>query len=525
MSDTECSHGWGVLDSNITACCDGVQDAQEAKKGKKKKRKGKKGDEMMLQEKSSPAGSALTDTQVSSPEESSQNTGLRPDELSEEALPEVEAPSKPDMQISQKKLSTAEQAGKNVSDAQTVATKAIASPGATEATAAGASDSASLTQINDDVSAALPSKKLLKDESTKVPPSPQRNHVKGPGRRAAHGSPAGNSSNKSEWVPVPGQPDPLEHKAEWQAAGGRKAKRATGGKPTDSGTNTAQQAPEAAPAHQPKLPKPQKAGKGVQPEAQGGHSKGVDPTAKMMPAPGRSSGREEQTGPRQPSQAAAKGKASARKAGKAGAAEGKHTSSTKAARVAPVIPEQQSRSTKLAETKAPTCPAMSFADMARPARAPQAGTADLPAPAGASGGPVPAQKGRPVQSAAPQTRAVQGNHTYVASPFMPTPIPAPASQQVQSNPAQSGTPSAHTAIPAAHASITAEAAPAPGPGRPSRHRTGLPGPWQAVQGQPVQDPQAAASNRQHAQPVSSVPPSGSPAGKYWPLSCMIHALP
>jgi len=124
MSDTECSDGWGVLDSNITACCDGVQDAQEAKKGKKKKRKGKKGDEMMLQEKSSPAGSALTDTQVSSPEESSQSTGLRPDELSEEALPEVEAPSKPDMQISQKKLSTEEQAGKMVSDAQTVATKA-----------------------------------------------------------------------------------------------------------------------------------------------------------------------------------------------------------------------------------------------------------------------------------------------------------------------------------------------------------------------------------------------------------------
>ena len=514
-----------MQNSKFTACYDVVQDAQEARKGKKKRRKGKKGDERALQETSSPSGSALTDTQVSSPEESSESTGLQPHAPLEEALPEVKAPSKPDEQISQKKLSTAEQAGKNVSDAQAVATKATAGPGAAEATAAGASDGASLTQISDDVSAALPSKKLPKDESTKLPPSPQRNHVKGPGRRAAHGSPAGNGSSRSEWVPVPGQPDSLEQKAEWQAAGGRKAKRAIAGKPADTGTNTAQQAPEAASAHQPKLPKPQKAGKGAQPEAQGGHSKAIDPTAKTMPAPSRSSGREEQTGTRQPSQAAAKGKASARKAGKAAPAEGKRTSPTKIARDAPVIPEQQSSGTKLAETKAPSGPAMSFADMARPARAPQTGTAGVPAPASASGSPVPAQKGRPVQSAALQTRAVQGNHAYAASLFTSTHNPASASQQVQSNPAQSGKSSVHTAIPAAHASTRAEAAPAPGPGRPSRHRTGLPGPWQAVQGHPVQDPQAAASNRLYAQPVSSVPPSGSPAGKYWPPSCMIDAFP
>ena len=82
---------------------------------------------------------------------------------------------------------------------------------------------APLRQKDDNGSTALLSNGSPRVDSAKVPPSPQRSHVRGTGRRAANVSPAGNASAKVEWAAVPGQHSALEQNAEWQAAGGRQS--------------------------------------------------------------------------------------------------------------------------------------------------------------------------------------------------------------------------------------------------------------------------------------------------------------
>ncbi len=420
---------------------------------------------------------------------------MQPDVQSEQAPAKAEASSKPAQHRSQETLSTAESCGVDANKDR-VDSKPSISRGATQGTGKAAEIStAPLRQTDEHGSAAMSSKQSPRVDSTKVLPSPQRNNVRGTGRRAANVSPAGNGSIKTEWVAVPGLHNSPEQKAEWQAAGGRKAKRSTAGKASDSAPT--QPPPEPAPMRQAKLPKPAKPSKAAQIDSQaGGHSRASEPTPKTIAAP-RSVSRDEQPAPRQPIQTAAKGKASMGKTTKAAPAEAKRVSPVKAARELPLTPEQQGKTRKAEGSQNPAGSSLSFADMARPpARTSPAGGQAPSAPAGTSASPAPAQEARPGQSSSPATRPVPASHAHTARPRAPAAVPAP----------RPGAP--------------VEAAPRPQPSRLDKHRPAARGPVQAANGQLVQDARAGGHKGQHVQPASSPSLSASPTG----MPCSVQSL-
>lgn len=339
---------------------------------------------------------------------------------------------------------------------------------------------------------AAPKQEPAKEQARKEILSPQHNHVKAGGRRAAQSSPAGSAGARADWIPVPGQPDRLEQKAEWQAAGGRKAKRTTSGKP-DEGV-TSQQAPEAAPARPAKLQKPQKPAKGAVAETRSSMPEKTDGAGKGVAAPGRANCREERARPQPSGQApaGAKGvKANTGKAARAAPPEGKRLSPSKAAREPPVAAEQPGRRRKHEESQpAHGAPPISFAEMARPARSSQPvpssqPTAPIqPAPPAAAAPPVAVQKSRPVQASAPVMRPVQNSHHQVVKPPAATAAPGPGPV------------------------FTMEAKSVPMPA-PSRRDTAAPGPWPAAAGPPAQDSQARP---QSSQPAVSTAQGSAPSG-------------
>ena len=463
-----------------------MQDAQEAKKGKKKKPKKKKGEDRAPQEDESPSGASLAEAHHSSLPNGNQGAALKPDQPSAEGHAEAELPSKLTSHHKEEKLGRAESDSVNVSTEQAVMRSSSSTDVPNTSGAEAGSTAAVLRQKGKGVSAALSSKASPRAEITKVPPSPQRNHVRAAGRRAVDGSSAGTGGSKLEWVSVPDH-NPLEQKAEWQAAGGRKAKRSTAGKAYDSAP--LQPVPEPAPANLAKMPKAARAGKGAQLAAQAsGHGEEVRETAAKTLAAPRSSSRDEQPGPGQPSQGAAPGRATIGKAGKAARAEGKRMSPTKATRDAATAPEQQGRVRKASERQVPGGATLSFADMARPAAALKLGEQASSAPAGHTPNPMPAQEGGPGQGSAQMTQSVPASHGAVAKPRSLTTIPAPRPSTTNGPPQR------------------------PQPSRPDNHRASAPPHWQAAQSQVVHDPQPGPLDRRHVQPASTVPLSASPAG-------------
>ena len=463
-----------------------MQDAQEAKKGKKKKGKKKKGEDKAPEEES-PSGASLTDTRQSSLQNGDEDADLQPDLQSEETPVTAEASSKPAQPCSQETLSTAESASVNATKGH-VDSKPSTSRIAAQGTGKAADNAAvPLRQTDGHGPAATSSKQSPKLDSAKVPPSPQRNSVRGTARRAANLSPAGNAGARTEWVAVPGSQNSPEQKAEWQAAGGRKAKRSTAGKPIESAPP--QLPSEPAPMRQAKLPKPAKPSKAAQPDSQAsGHSRASESTPKTIAAP-RSGSHDEQPVLRQPSQAAAKSKVITGKAAKAAPAEGKRVSPVKAARELSLTPEQQGKARKAEGSHSTGGASLSFADMARPAGRPSQAGGEAPSmPAGPSASSAPAQEGQPGQSPSPAIRPMPASHVSNARPR------------------------AHTANTTPRPGATVEAAPRPQPSRLDKHRPAARRPVQAANGQLVQDARAGGLNGQYMQPASSPSLSASPTG-------------
>lgn len=466
-----------------------MQDAQEAKKGKKKKGKKKKGEDRAPEEGDSPPDASSPDAHQSSLQTGKGDADLQLDLPPEEALAEPKVPSKLAQHRNQDKLSRA--------DSATVikSSTGVDAPQARGKEAGNAA--APLRQKDENGSAALLSSDSARVDSAKVPRSPQRNHVRGAGRRAANVPPAGNAGTKVEWIAVPGQHNALEQNAEWQAAGGRKAKRSTAGKA--NGSMPPQPTPEPAPARQARLPKPCKPSKGAQPDSQASpHSRASESTLKPAAAPSLSS-RDEQPVPQQTSQAAAKGKASTGNTAKAAHAEGKRVSPTKAARDLALAPEQQAGASESEGSHYPAGSTLSFADMARPARTASFGGQAPSAAPDTFASPSRAHEGRPGQSSAPVACPVPASQGHVTKPRAPTVIPGP------------------------RLSATVEATLRPQPRRLDKHRAAAPEPVRAAEGQLVQDSQAGGSRRQSVQSASGVSFSTSPTGWLWSILCATGA--
>lgn len=442
-----------------------VQDAQEAKKGKKKKKgKGKKGEGKGTEDESA-APAAATSTQASDakPEMESAPRG--------QASPDAAPFDKPGQQSITESAVKAQEASEDGTGRGDVKEPSAHAPEAMPAS----------------------SKTSPRHESKKPLPLPQKTHTTSSlGRRAVNGSPASSANARSEWILVPGQQDPLEQKAEWQAAGGRRIKRATAGKAHDASGAPQPPAPEpvALSSHQPRAARPQKGTKAsMQPEAKGAAgAKGSDGAGTCpAAAPSTAKSHEDQLGQ------APKGRAATGKAARPAPAEGKQRlSPSKPSRYPPAAAAgQPGRSRKQSDhslSKAVPSAPISFADVARPARASQPGAAAPAASANAAASSAPAQRPRPrpAQQATPvNCQAHDSQPAPPARPSVPAPAPLPWPNTLQTK-----TPSAPVAS------------------MVGRKNAGM-GPWQAAPARPMpQDTQAGPASRPSMQPAPPAQPAG-----------------
>ena len=264
---------------------------------------------------------------------------------------------------------------------------------------------------------AMPSSVRAKSEgeSKEGAPSPMRSQVKGAAGKAGQGTAADCSRVKGEWVPLPGQSEPVKQSVDWQAAGGRKAKRQTAG--IAGGNASSQHAPNAAAARQARLLRPQPKGRGAPSEPRGA----VPATTSSAPAKAsvtlmQSSAQLEQARNGGISHAGStKAKADTAKVAKAAPAQDKHSSPSKSVRQPAALPEQPGRGKRSEDSAARGALPVSFADMARPAKALQAAPASQPSPPEMSPAVVPAQKIRPQPRSGAVARPVQYAHPSAAA--------------------------------------------------------------------------------------------------------------
>ena len=430
-----------------------VQDAQEAKKGKKKKRKGKKGEDKGQEEELPPAGAAA---EHSSPQDSRDDSADgHSAAVITESSPEAQSASKSVEKKGQAMLHSAQKANVNTVDTCSEDPKAAANKHSMSR--GGAHGDASVV-ARDEVRA-MPSSVRAESEgeSKEGAPSPMRLQVKGAPGKAGKGAAADSSRVKGEWVPLPGQSEPFKQSVDWQAAGGRKAKRQMAG--IAGGNAGSQHASDTAAAHQARLLRPQPAGRGAQGEARGAvPAKPSNGLAKTSVTSVHNNGRQEQAGSGAISHAAGtKGKADIAKVAKAAPAQGRYSSPSKSARQPAALPEQPGRGKKAEDSVARGALPVSFADMARPAKALQAAPASQPLPPEMSPAVVPAQKIRPQPRSGAVARPVHFAH------------PPAAAAAAAAVPAHDLSPAAATAP---VASMEGAAA----------------GPWHAAAAQPTQQP-------------------------------------
>ena len=452
-----------------------VQDAQEAKKGKKKKRKGKKGEDKGQEEEASAAGAA----ERSSSQDSRNYASAWSAAITKESSPEAQAASKPTGERGQALLHSAEEAKVDSVDTSGADSKAAANNHSINRR--GAHGDASM-MVRDDVQAVpTPVRGTAAGESKKGVPSPARSQVKSAAGKAGQNAPADCGRVKGEWVPLPGQSNPFKQSIDWQAAGGRKAKRQTAG--NAGGNASLQQAPDTLAARQARLPRPQNAGKGAQGEPRGtAPARTSNALAKASVTSAQSNARQEQAG-----SWGMKSKADTAKAAKAVPAPGKHSSPSKSSREPAALPEQPGRGKKLDDSIACSALPVSFADMARPAKGLQAAPAAQPLPPEAPSAVVPAQRGRSGPSSGAVARPVQYGHSPEAAALA----------------------SAYGLSPAA---ATAPVVSMKGPATL---------PWLAAAAQPTQQPQREPSDICPAQLVSS---AGLPGGLRG-MSCPVSSWP
>ena len=443
-----------------------VQDAQEAKKGKKKKRKGKKGEDKGQEEESPAAGASA---EPGSPQDSTDNASAQSAALRNESSPQTQAASRLTGERGQAMLPSAQEAHIHSDDACSVECKAAANTHSMNR--GGAHGDPSMVVRND--AHAVPSSVRAPSEgdSKKGVPSPTRSQVKGAARKASQGALADCGGVQGGRVPLTGQTEPSKQSFDWQAAGGRKAKRQTAG---NAGGNASSQ-PDTAAAHQARLSRSQPAGKGAQGEPRGTvPGEPSNPPLKAFATSVQSSARREQAGRQGNSHAGGtKGKADTGKVAKAAPAQGKQFSPSKSARQPAALPEQPGRGRKSEDSVASGALLVSFADMARPAKAPQAAPVSRPLPLEAFPAAVPTQRVRPQPRSGAVARPVQCGHAPAAA--------APA----------------HGLSPAAAASPAA------------CMKAAAPGPWLSSAVQPSQPSPGQPSDISRAQLVSIV---GLPSG-------------
>ena len=399
-----------------------VQDAQEAKKGKKKKRKGKKGEDKGQEEDLPPAGA---DAERSSPQDSRDDSANGPSAaLTKESSPEAQPASKSVEQKGQAVLHSAQKATVNTVETCSEDSKAAAN---NHSMSRGEAHGDASVVARDDVRAMPSSVRATPDgESKEEAPFPTRSQVKGAAGKAGQGAAADCGRVNGEWVPLPGQSEPSKQSVDWQAAGGRKAKRQTAG--IAGGNASSQRAPDTAAARQARLLRPQPKGRGAPSESRGA----VPATTSSAPAkasvtPAQSSAQQEQARNGAISHAGGtKAKTDNAKLVKAAPAQGKHSSPSKPARQPAALPEQPGRGKKSEDSAARGALPVSFAEMARPAKALQAAPASQPLPPGASPAVVPAQRVRPQPRSGAVARPVHSAHPPAAAAAAPAHGSSPA---------------------------------------------------------------------------------------------------
>ena len=390
-----------------------VQDAQEAKKGKKKKkRKGKKGEDKG-QEEESPATDAPAE--LSSPQDSRDDSADgQSAAIIKDSSPEAQPASKSLEPKGQAMLYSAWKANVNTVDTCSEASKA---PASNHSMSRGeANGDASVVAKGDGHAMHSPVRANQEGKSKEGTPTPMRIPIMGAAGKAGQGAAANCGSVKGEWVPLPGQSDPCNKQSvDWQAAGGRKVKRQTAG--IAGGNASLQHAPDVAAARQARLLRPQPAGRGAQGEPRGAvPAKPSNGLAKASVTSVQSNARQEQAGSGGISHAAGtKGKADIAKVAKAAPAQGKHSSPSKSARQPAALPEQPGRGKKSEDSAACGALPVSFADMARPAKALQAAPASQPLLPEASSAAMPAQRVRPQPRSGAVARPVHFAHPPAAA--------------------------------------------------------------------------------------------------------------